>query len=219
MQTQSHTPDEFLDDPELDSKPAVVDRVYKTVTNGTDMDVHAMLIPKGKKVSLRPYTRERVIVLSMGMVSVKHSNQNNMFKGPAHFILPASELVEIVTLEDTVCYGIDQHEHQFVPLDEQASKLEHFFTDGVYARKIIVPAGTQVPSHKHAYDHLSILAQGRVRVSVGPITKEYVAPAMIEITKNLSHTISAVEDSVWFCIHATDATDIESLETSVIAKE
>lgn len=219
MQTESHTPDEFLDDPELDSKPAVADKVYKKVTNGQDMDVHAMLVPKGKRVSLQPYKKERVVVLSIGTLVVQRNNQKNTFTAPAHFILPASEAVDLITLEDIVCYGIDQHNQEYVQLDEEASNIEHFFTEGVYARKMLVPAGTQVPTHKHAYNHLSILAQGRVRVAVGPVIKEYIAPAMIEIEKNIAHTISAIEDSVWFCVHATDATDVDSLEKTIIIKD
>ena len=53
----------------------------------------------------------------------------------------------------------------------------------VYGSNTAIPAGTQVPTHKHVYDHLSILAQGKVRVSVGPVSQEYIAPAMIEIKK------------------------------------
>lgn len=219
MHNESQTSDEFLDNPDQETAPAAADKVYKKVTSGQEMDVHAMLVPRGKKVKLRPYKKERVVVLSMGTVVVQHSDQKNTFKAPAHFILPPSQSVDLITLEDIVCYGIDHHEQQFVDLDEDSSDIEHFFTDGVYARKMLIPAGTRVPTHRHVYNHLSILAQGRVRVAVGPVAKEYVAPAMIEIEKNVSHTISAVEDSVWFCVHATDATDIESLETTVIVKD
>jgi quercetin dioxygenase-like cupin family protein len=219
MHNESHTPDEFLDNPDQESQPAALDNMYKKITAGQEMDVHAMLVPRGRKLELRPHKKERVVVLSIGTVVVQHGDQKNTFKAPAHFILPPSQLVNLTTLEDIVCYGIDHHEQKFVELEEIATEMEHFFTEGVYARKMLIPAGTQVPTHKHAYDHLSILAQGRVRVAVGRVAKEYVAPAMIEIKKDIAHTLSAVEDSVWFCVHATDATDIESLEPTVIVKD
>lgn len=217
MQTETPTTDEYLDNDS--DRQLTLDKVYKKVTNGQEMDVHAVLVPKGKRVSMRPSGKERVIVLGIGTVVVKQDDAQNVFRAPAHFLLPTNKPVDIITLEDTVCYGINHHDQNFVQLDEESSKTEHFFTQGLYAKKSIVPAGTQVPSHRHVYDHLSILAQGRVRVSVGPITKEYVAPAMIEIKKNLVHTISVVEDSVWFCVHATDATDVESLESTAIVKD
>ena len=196
-------------------------KMVKTLSEGEDMDVHGFLIPKGKKLPLKSVARERVVVISQGTVAVTVAGDTSTgFKAtaPAHFILPKGQPVDIITLDDVICYGIGQHNQAVIPLDEEASNTEHFFTEGVYARKMSIPKGMQVPTHKHVYDHLSILAQGRVRVAVGPVITEYVAPAMIEIKKNIAHKITAIEDSVWFCVHATDATDIESLEQTVSVK-
>jgi quercetin dioxygenase-like cupin family protein len=217
MQTETPTTDEFSHT-DADGQPQP-SSVYKKVTKGQEIDVHTVLVPKSTRISMQPAAKERFIVLSMGTVVVKQDDAQDVFRAPAHFLLPTNKPVDIITLEDSVCYGINRHDQNFVMLDAESSKIEHFFTQGLYARKMIVPAGTNVPTHRHVYDHLSILAQGRVRVSVGPVTKEYVAPAMIEIKKNIVHTISAVEDSVWFCIHATDATDVESLESTAIIKD
>ena len=95
-------------------------------------------------------------------------------------------------------------------------KVEHFFTDGVYARKMTIPADVVVPTHRHTYDHMSILASGRVAVILGKSTTEYVAPAVIHIRKNLSHAIRSFEPSVWICIHATTETDPDRLKETLI---
>lgn len=217
MQTDNQTPDEVLNHDS--AQPVGLDSVYKKVTKGQEINVHTVLVPKGKRVSLQPYIKERVVVLSMGSVLIKRGETQNVFRAPSHFILQSNEAVDIFTLEDIMWYGIDHHDQNFVMLDEEASAAEHFFSEGIYARKMVISAGTRVPTHKHVYDHLSILAQGRVRVAVGPVSKEYIAPAMIEIKKNIAHTIMAVEDSVWFCVHATDATDVDSLESTAIVKD
>lgn len=217
MQTETPTTDEFSH-ADADGQPQP-SSVYKKVTEGQEIDVHTVLVPKATRISMQPAAKERFIVLSLGTVVVKQDDAQDVFRAPAHFLLPNNKPVDIITLEDSVCYGINRHDQTFVMLDEEAAQMEHFFTQGLYAKKMIVPAGTKVPTHRHVYDHLSILAQGRVRVSVGPVIKEYVAPAMIEIKKNIVHTISAVEDSVWFCVHATDATDVESLESTAIIKD
>lgn len=220
--------DTFNDDPELiestqvDTSALVERKVFKTLTEGDDMDVYALRVPKGKKLSLKSIVKERVVVLSQGSVAVLVDGNPELgfkAKAPAHFILPKGKLIDIVTFDEVICYGVGQHSQTVIPLNEEASEIEHFFTEGVYARKMEIQAGTEVPTHKHVYDHLSILAKGRVRVAVGPIIQEYVAPAMIEIKKDMSHKITALEDSLWFCIHATTATDIESLEQTVIVKE
>lgn len=229
------TTDTFNDDPDLLESDSVgpgpvqlpetapeEQKIIKTLTKGNEMDVHGMLIPRGKKLPLKSSTRERVVVVSQGSVAVifdGDASKGFKAKAPAHFILPKGHAIDIITLEEVICYGIGQHYQDIVPLNEEASNIEHFFTEGVYARKMTLPAGTQVPTHKHVYNHLSILAQGRVKVAVGVIIQEYIAPAMIEIKKDISHTITAIEDSVWFCVHATDATDVESLESTVIVKD
>lgn len=220
MQTDTSTIDPVIDISQSTEQKLGLDAIYQKQTKGTKLDVKTMLVPRGNKLSFKSSLKERMIVLSVGSMVIRSQDQlQQCFKAPAHFFLPADQPAEIITLEDSVCYGIVSKEVDIVVLDEQATQIEHFFSEGIYARKMLMSAGTQIPTHKHVYDHLSILAQGRVRVAVGPVAKEYIAPAMIEIKKNIAHTITAVEDSVWFCVHASAATDVESLEFTAIVKD
>lgn len=95
----------------------------------------------------------------------------------------------------------------------------HHFSSGVYAKQLHVPAGHSVVQHKHSFDHMSILASGTVIVQTDEGQKEYTAPACIDIKKNKNHAIHAIEDSVWFCIHATDETDVEKVDEVLIKKD
>ena len=73
---------------------------------------------------------------------------------------------------------------------------------------------------KHEYDHLSILAQGKVRVLFDDDVFEiFEAPACINIRKGVNHTIMALEDSTWFCIHHTFETDMDKVDNVLIMKE
>lgn len=95
----------------------------------------------------------------------------------------------------------------------------HNFSDGLYAKEIVLPKGAFAVQHKHTYDHLSILAKGKVQVLFeGELSKVFEAPACINIVKNLNHSIMALEDSVWYCVHATDETDVEHID-EVLIKE
>lgn len=98
-------------------------------------------------------------------------------------------------------------------------QVEHFFSDGVYSRKMVIPKNVTVPTHKHKFNHLSILASGKVQVTVDGKTKEYVGPSQIEIERDQVHTIYAFEESVWFCIHATDVTDPDEIDHELILGE
>jgi len=97
--------------------------------------------------------------------------------------------------------------------------ITHHFSDGLYAKESFIPKGNFGVQHKHEYAHLSILAKGRVIVGVENTETEYTAPACIEIKAGLHHSVTAIEDSVWFCIHATDEKDPEKVDQLVIMKE
>jgi len=92
----------------------------------------------------------------------------------------------------------------------------HHFSAGVYAKQMLLPADHFAVSHAHTYDHLSILAKGRVTVEVQGVETQYMAPACITILAGQHHTITAHENSVWFCIHATDETDPANVDEVLI---
>ena len=96
--------------------------------------------------------------------------------------------------------------------------VKHFFSSGVYAKQMTLDSGNYALTHKHNYDHLSILSKGIALVECDGIGIEYSAPACIEIKAGVEHKITAIEDTVWFCIHATNVTDIEEIDSTLIDK-
>ena len=92
----------------------------------------------------------------------------------------------------------------------------HHFSDGLYAKQMHIPKGFIAGTHAHKYSHLSILSKGSVIVRTDNSQKLYNAPACIEIKEGINHSIEALEDAVWFCIHATDVTDIELIDKVLI---
>lgn len=94
--------------------------------------------------------------------------------------------------------------------------IVHHFSDGVYARQMALAAGDIAMTHAHEYDHMSILAQGYAKVEIDGVSTGYRAPACINIAANKHHKIIALTDIVWFCIHATDETDVDKLDEVLI---
>lgn len=94
----------------------------------------------------------------------------------------------------------------------------HHFGGGVYAKEMHLPAGSFVVQHKHEFDHLSVLASGRVYVGVDDAVSEYSAPACIVIKAGANHVVEAIEDAVWYCVHATDCADAESVDNQLIER-
>jgi quercetin dioxygenase-like cupin family protein len=98
-------------------------------------------------------------------------------------------------------------------------QTKHFFSDGLYAKRMSLPKGYEALSHSHNYNHLSILASGSVIVRTDKSSVEYTAPACIEIAAGVHHSITALADVVWYCVHATDAADPDSVDEVLIKKE
>lgn len=94
----------------------------------------------------------------------------------------------------------------------------HNFSDNLYAKQMSIPKGCSIGKHIHDYNHLSILAKGAVLLRTDEGEQMFEAPACIEIKKNIEHSLVALEDSVWFCIHATDETDIDKIDDVLINK-
>lgn len=64
-------------------------------------------------------------------------------------------------------------------------------------------AGDTEVGHTHQFDHLTLLAKGRLKVTVEGTSTEFSAPHMIYIHKDKVHELEALTDNtVAYCIHA-----------------
>lgn len=94
--------------------------------------------------------------------------------------------------------------------------IKHYFSGREYAKQMTLPAGHYAETHKHTHDHLSILASGRVLVTVDGATSAHEGPTCITIPAGAAHRIDAVTDSEWFCVHATSETDPDKIDHQLI---
>lgn len=64
-------------------------------------------------------------------------------------------------------------------------------------------AGDMEQGHTHPFDHLTLLAKGRLLVTVEGHTSVFAAPNMIYIKADKTHSLEALtDDTVAYCIHA-----------------
>lgn len=64
-------------------------------------------------------------------------------------------------------------------------------------------AGDTELGHTHQFDHLTLLAKGKLKVTVEGVATEFTAPHMIYIRADKVHELVAlVDDTVAYCIHA-----------------
>lgn len=79
-------------------------------------------------------------------------------------------------------------------------------------------AGDVEVGHTHQFDHLTLLAKGKLKVTVEGVVSEFTAPQMIYIHKDKIHQLEALTDgTVAYCIHALRDKDTnEILDPSMI---
>jgi len=98
-------------------------------------------------------------------------------------------------------------------------KIQHHFGGNVYAKETVIPAGFVLVQHAHKHDHLSVLASGSVEMSVDSVKSVVHAPACINIPANKHHGVKSLTDVVWYCIHATNCTDVDVIDEVLIVPD
>lgn len=91
--------------------------------------------------------------------------------------------------------------------------------NGVYIKQMHLPVGHYVETHKHNYDHFGLLGAGIAEVELDGVTERKQGPCVIEIKAGKVHKITAVTSIDWFCIHASNETDPEKIDETLILEK
>lgn len=90
--------------------------------------------------------------------------------------------------------------------------VDHKFTDGLYSRKILIPAGTCLTGKVHRKGDITIVPYGRIKVLTEDGFKEVVGPCDFVGTPGVKKIAYAVEDTLWINVFATENTDLDAIE-------
>jgi hypothetical protein len=83
---------------------------------------------------------------------------------------------------------------------------------GIYAKVwTIADRGTVLPQHAHEWDHISLIASGKVHIwQRDDYLGVYTAPAMVKIPARAFHRFETITDNVVIvCIHNADHIDAD----------
>jgi hypothetical protein len=97
--------------------------------------------------------------------------------------------------------------------------LKHVFAPGAYAREIFIPKHTLVVGKIHKHSHLNMLMKGKVSVLTEEGPKILEAPMTMVSPAGTKRVVFTHEDTVWTTVHLTNETDVEKIETEIIAKD
>jgi len=80
-------------------------------------------------------------------------------------------------------------------------------------------AGDAEATHAHTFDHMTLLAKGKLKVAIGEEETVFVAPQIIFIKANVMHTLTAETDStVAYCIHALKDNNGDIISEDMVPK-
>jgi ribosomal protein L31 len=102
---------------------------------------------------------------------------------------------------------------------EKVNPLEHTFADGMYIRKIVMPAGQLIISKIHKQQHPFFILSGDVSVMTENGVVRYNKPfnGITEVgTQRILYTHA---ETTWITVQRTDETDVEKIVNTLTAKD
>lgn len=97
-------------------------------------------------------------------------------------------------------------------------EVKHYFSYGIYARELHIPAGVILTGHVHKLENLNILSKGRMKLVSEFGMRELEAPFTVVSPPGTKRIALAITDCVWTTIHGTFEKDLNIIEQTFIAK-
>lgn len=96
-------------------------------------------------------------------------------------------------------------------------KVVDYFSHGVYARELHIPAGTILTGEIHKFENLNILSKGRISVLTEDGMKEIEAPFTIVSPPGTKRIAYAHTDCIWTTVHGTFEKNVDKIKETFIA--
>jgi hypothetical protein len=95
----------------------------------------------------------------------------------------------------------------------------HHFSDGMYAREMVMPPGSIVVGALHKTKHLFTVVSGECEVSSVHEREKITAPYLGETIPGTKRVIYSETGCTWIAFYPTHLTDIDQLEAAIIKPE
>jgi len=111
---------------------------------------------------------------------------------------------------------IEKLQSEMAKMPQVELETEHYFSGGMYCRKLIRPAGTLIVGKVHLKDHFFMCAKGEIIAWSEKGMKTLKAGDIIESKQGTKRVTYAVTDAIGITFHKTDKTDLDDIETELI---
>jgi hypothetical protein len=111
---------------------------------------------------------------------------------------------------------IDRLQAEMVKMPQAELKTEHFFSPGMYCRRVYRSAGTLIVGKVHKEPHFFMCAKGEIIAWTEAGMRKLQAGDVIESKPGTKRVTLAVTDAIGITIHRTDKTDLDEIEAELI---
>ena len=105
---------------------------------------------------------------------------------------------------------------EMVNMPQAELKTDHYFSGGMYCRKVFRPAGTLIVGKIHKEDHLFMCVLGQIIAWTENGMKTLNAGDVVESKAGTKRVTLALTDAIGITIHKTDETNLEIIEKKLI---
>jgi len=102
---------------------------------------------------------------------------------------------------------------------EKTNPLEHTFADGMYVRKIFMPAGQVIISKTHKQKHPYFILSGVVSVASEEGVEKITAPYSGITEAGTKRILYIHEDTTWVTVQRTEKTDVDEITKDLVSHD
>ena len=95
----------------------------------------------------------------------------------------------------------------------------HHFTEGCYARELLIKKGTVIIGKIHKHAHFNFIMKGHCTVTTPYGRETLVAPTFFISRPDTKRAVYAHEDTIWMTVHPTEKTEVSEIEDDVLLSD
>jgi hypothetical protein len=111
---------------------------------------------------------------------------------------------------------IDRLQAELVKMPQAELQTEHFFSPGMYCRRVFRPAGTLIVGKVHKVPHFFLCAKGEIIAWTEIGMRKLQAGDVVECQPGTKRVTLALTDAIGVTIHKTEKTNLDEIETELI---
>jgi quercetin dioxygenase-like cupin family protein len=111
---------------------------------------------------------------------------------------------------------IEQLQAEVAKMEQPVFDTEHYFSGGMYCRKLPRKAGTLIIGKVHKKEHFFMCAKGEIIAWTEKGMRKLSAGDIIECKTGTKRVTLALTDAIGITVHVTDKTNIDEIEADLV---